>query len=229
MTSSPLNSPSMNPSSSSRRMSPYCPSSQRWVHGRAGQPERMAALLMPGQVVPEPLDQSAEQLVDFLHMSNAGSSPPQRSSTNPKRRDRNLGVAILPRKRVRTSWNGTGHPCFAIKALAAFSRGPLAAFFIPSRNSIACNDRLAAIGRQGTSDSLASGAPQGPDRAPTPRSTTMTNDHKPGHPAIFCLDPHSQFEANRREKTTSQERSRPTARWSAASLVMEAAGIAPSS
>src|SRR3546814_10975033 len=43
------------------------------------------------------------------------------------------GVAILPRKRVRTSWNGTGHSCLASNAWAVLLLGPLVAFFISFR------------------------------------------------------------------------------------------------
>src|ERR1700730_17107588 len=41
--------------------------------------------------------------------SKAGNSPPHRSSTTLSGEADTTGVAILPRNRVRTSWNGTGH------------------------------------------------------------------------------------------------------------------------
>src|SRR3546814_4675010 len=63
------------------------------------------------------------------------------------------GVAILPRKRVRTSWNGTGHSCFASNAWAVLMLGPLVAFFISfrpqQRSCSSCPNRQlrAEIGR----------------------------------------------------------------------------------
>ena len=54
-------------------MRPYCPKicSAR-LHRHAGQPEWLATLLMTGQVIPEPLDQGADQLIGLVHVLEHG-------------------------------------------------------------------------------------------------------------------------------------------------------------
>src|SRR3546814_9655199 len=61
------------------------------LRGRAGQPERLAALLMPGQVVPEPLHESIEQFVDLLNTVKGRQFATPKVLDDLKRRGRNRG------------------------------------------------------------------------------------------------------------------------------------------
>src|SRR3546814_5771989 len=63
----------------------------RRLRGRARQPERLAALLMPGQVVPEPLHESIEQFVDLLNTVKGRQFATPKVLDDLKRRGRNRG------------------------------------------------------------------------------------------------------------------------------------------
>src|SRR5690606_37767971 len=63
-------------------------------------------------------------------LSKVGNSPSHRSSTICTGETDTTGVAILPRNRVRTSWNGTGHACFSSNACTVLALGLLVACFI---------------------------------------------------------------------------------------------------
>ena len=58
-------------------------------------------------------------------LSNSGSSPPHSPSTTRNGDAPNIGVAMLPRKRVRTAWNGTGQAWRSSSARTIFVSGAL--------------------------------------------------------------------------------------------------------
>ena len=136
---------------------------------------------MTGQVIPETLDQRADQLVDLVDAVERRQLAAPQVLDDLHGRCRQPGVAMLPRNRVRTSWKGTGQPCISSNARTAFSPGPLAAFFISVPNVQRSDDeRLAAIGRQGAIDSL---AVAGAARPGSGSNTMEHNDHvgEPGN------------------------------------------------
>lgn len=73
------------------------------IHGRTDQPKWRAALLVFGQVIPQTVDQGADQLIHFVNTVKFRSSPPHRPLTTCSGETPITGVAMLPRKRVRTS------------------------------------------------------------------------------------------------------------------------------
>src|SRR5205823_14508799 len=74
-----------------------------------GEAEGRIPILMTRKPVPQAHDQRADQFVRRIDVSNSGNLPPHRPSY-PLIGDTPIpGEAMLPRNRVRTSWNGTEH------------------------------------------------------------------------------------------------------------------------
>jgi hypothetical protein len=71
------------------------------------QTERRGSILVTGKPVPQTHHQRADEFVRLLDC--VGSSPPHRSCTTLIGEADMTGEAMLPRNRVCTSWNGTGH------------------------------------------------------------------------------------------------------------------------
>ena len=75
----------------------------------AGQAEWRRAFLVTAEPVPQAHHQRTDQLVGGVQLSNAAIRRPTAPPPSPSAADCMAGVAMLPRKRVRTAWNGTGH------------------------------------------------------------------------------------------------------------------------
>src|SRR3954451_23743535 len=74
------------------------------------QAKGMLAVLMGRESVPEPHHQGPTSSFAASRSGNSGSSPPQRALTWSRGDAPRSGDAMLPRKRVRTAWNGVGQP-----------------------------------------------------------------------------------------------------------------------
>jgi hypothetical protein len=83
----------------------------------------LTTFLMPGQVIPESIDQRPNQLIGIIQaVEHRQLAAPQSVCSGDAE---GSGVAMLPRNRVRTSWKGTGHACLSSRTRIA---GSLRAF-----------------------------------------------------------------------------------------------------
>ena len=120
--SRPSNNPSMNPSNSCWRTSANRPRFS--AVGSVGRRVRRNGSLRFWCRVKSfhsPLISASINSFKSSKLSKGGSSPPQSFPRIRKGATRLSGAAILPRKRARTSWKGTGQACFWSMSRAALS------------------------------------------------------------------------------------------------------------
>jgi hypothetical protein len=101
------NSPSTNPSSSWHRIVARLAKPRGHDIG-AHQTERGVAVLMPSEAIPQAHHEGANQFVSSVDRIKLRQLATHSASTILIGDTPTAGMAMLPRNRVRTSWNGTG-------------------------------------------------------------------------------------------------------------------------